>query len=175
MTLRNIIIICGPTASGKTDFAYNIAQRIGGVIINADSMQIYEDAPIITASPDLEQYEAAPHFLYNYLSARYKFTVVNYIKDVQLTIDNLASTPIIVGGTGLYINALINGFSAIPDISESEQYKIRHYCNDQGVEEIYQQLQSHGCAMAERLRPNDRQRVFRAYEVMTLTGKSMAY
>lgn len=171
-----IIIICGPTASGKSRFALDMAKEINGAIINADSMQVYNCLPIITASPSDSDKKQAPHFLYNFLSPDSHYSVANYVEDCAKAIiesrrDNLV--PIITGGTGMYINALMNGLSSIPEIDQTHREEIVSLVNKYGIKFLYDKLAEIDPEAASRLNPSDTQRIIRSYEVKSFTGKSI--
>lgn len=176
LNTENGIIICGPTASGKSAFAIQLAKACTGVIINADSCQLYSEVPIITASPSLNDKKAIPHYLYNYLSFNESFSVAKYLTEASKIINQVKKEgyiPIIVGGTGLYINALLYGISDIPEIDTNLRNNIREEFDIIGKEAFYERL----C----KLDPNnlitsgDSQRMLRAYEVLMQTGNPITY
>lgn len=168
-----IDVIIGPTASGKTAHAITHAHDHDGVIINADSMQIYDALPILTAQPDLDEQAQAPHNLYAHLAANETCGAGRWRDMVIPVIDEALAQgkrPILVGGSGFYINALMNGFSPIPDIPAS----IRTRLETLPLEERYATLQKDDPTIAERLHPNDSQRITRALEVYAHTGKPLS-
>lgn len=169
------IIICGPTASGKTSFAHNLATRYKGEVINCDSMQLY-NLPIITASPAVNYRQNLPYHLYNCLPLDQEFSVVKYtslaIKKIEEVIAG-GTLPIIVGGTGMYINALLQGYSWIPSITVEVRDYVRKLQTELGQENFFNQLRLLDPLAAAALHFNDRQRAARAYEVFYQTGKSI--
>ena len=125
MDKPKVIVICGPTASGKTSLGIKLANRINGEIISCDSMQIYKDMDIGTAKPTLEERNAAKHYLVDFVSPDKRYSVADYKKDAEETIDKIISegkTPIIVGGTGLYLNSLVYGIE-YPNIETNLKYR----------------------------------------------------
>ena len=160
---KKIYIICGPTASGKTGLAIKIAKKIGGEIINADAIQVYEDVPTLTAVPTEEEKQKIPHHLFSYLDAFAVNDVNSWLKDAQKIVDTI-DTPIFVGGSGMYIKALTEGLSPIPDIPEDIRQKVRQM----PVEKIKDELRS-------VIPFTDPQRLMRALEVEYTTGKSILW
>ena len=170
------IIICGPTASGKTDIAHKLALELNGEIVNCDSVQIYKQIPIITASPSSKLKEEAPYHLYNFLDVSSEYSVAEYIEDAVKIIREISSRnrlPIIVGGSGMYINSLIYGMNEIPNISKETRLATRELFQKLGNEEFFQKLSEVDPQSAIKLRKSDSQRIIRAYEVMLETGKSI--
>lgn len=174
---KKIVIICGPTASGKSAFAMKLALMKNGAIINADSMQIYKEIPVLTASPSEEDKKLVPHHLYNYLPMSDSFSVMKYIMSVSDELKLLADRhlPIIVGGTGLYINGLINGINSIPDVDISIRQETEDLMQNLGKEAFHQALSKLDPVAAANIKPGDKQRMIRAYEVFRQTGKSILY
>lgn len=169
-------IIVGPTASGKSSLAMQMAQDKNGVIINADSMQIYDALPILTAQPSNEDKQSIPHRLYGALppdqpcsAAQWRGLAIGEI-ETALTANQ---TPIIVGGTGLYIGALLYGLSPMPDIPPDIRAQAMALQAAHGNPAFHAELQKIDPVMAACLHPNDTQRLIRAYEVITATGKSL--
>lgn len=175
---QKILVITGPTASGKTAFAIQVARALGnGVIINADSMQLYREIPIITAQPDAEERDAALHLLYSVMSAREHGSVAVWLDLVTQAIDTqcaMGNQPILVGGTGMYIRSLMEGISPVPDIRPEIRAEVRAAFDTLGNSAFYAKLQDIDPDMAARLSPGDSQRMMRAVEVMAETGKSLA-
>lgn len=166
------IILFGPTASGKTDLAIKIANKFNGEIINADSRQFYKEMPIITAMPTDEEFAAAPHHLFEILNPEEDFSVADYLDLARKTSEEIISRgklPIFVGGSGLYLKVLEKGISPIP-ATESKMLEELEKYNSQ---ELYEFLKSEDFKMAEKLKPNDRQRVMRALAVVRQTGISL--
>jgi tRNA dimethylallyltransferase len=177
MTPHQTILIAGPTASGKSALALRLAERTGGVIINADSMQVYRELRLLTARPTVAEEAAIPHRLYGHISAAEAYSVGRYVADVARTLDELqreGRRAIIVGGTGLYFKALIEGLSPIPAIPIEIRQRWRALEKSGGVAAVRAALQQRDATMAARLDPNDGQRIVRALEVQEATGKSLA-
>lgn len=168
-----IIVISGPTASGKTALGVEIAKAISGEVVSADSMQIYKGIPIATAQPSVAEMEGIPHHLMGFLSVGTPFSVADYTEMAHEKISQIASrgkTPIIVGGTGLYINSLVDDI-AFSDIGSTE---IRRQLQDEldriGAEEIYKKLSEIDPNAAEKIEPKNTRRVIRALEVYMASG-----
>lgn len=177
MALRPIIILAGPTASGKSQLAIAIAKIFDGVIINADAMQIYQELPVLTAQPSPEEQQGIPHQLYGTLQGNTPCSAAKWVTLTKAAIeqaDQEGKTPIIVGGTGLYLKSLMEGLSPIPDISPAIREKIRKHAVEIGNPAFHEELQTLDPVMAEKLRPSDTQRLIRAREVLEQTGKSLA-
>lgn len=176
-TQTPVICIGGATGTGKTELAISIATRLNGSIINADSRQFYKDFPIITAQPDAEEQKAAPHRLYGTMLTDEKLSAGKYARIAKTEIThqiNEGKTPILVGGTGLYFKALLQGIAPIPDIPPDIHQKwIRKYIDDGGLA-LHQLLAANDRQAAARIHPNDRQRLTRALEVFDATGKSIS-
>jgi tRNA dimethylallyltransferase len=170
---RNIIVIGGPTASGKSAITLDIAAKYNGIVINADSMQIYKDIPIISAQPNKTDQTTVPHKLYGIFEANEFCSVAKWIELAAEQIDlahNNQQIPIIVGGTGLYIKSLVYGLSEIPEISEETRNKIRRLHQTLGQAELHKLLRHHDPVCAMKININDPQRTMRALEVFTETG-----
>lgn len=171
-----IIIIAGPTASGKSEISLEIAAKIGGEIINADSMQLYKDFPLLSAVPTKEEMKVMPHHLYGILEAHEQFSVAMWLEAVLkllTTILERGKTPIIAGGTGLYIKALLQGLYALPAVSSENRQKAGDDWERLGVEKFHSMLATYDPASAEILHPNDKQRLIRSWEIFLETGKSI--
>jgi tRNA dimethylallyltransferase len=172
----NIILIAGPTASGKSALALVLAETLGGTVVNADSMQVYGDLRIITARPAPEEERRVPHRLYGHVDAAVNFSVGRWCTEAA---DALAATKregrtaIVVGGTGLYFSALTRGLAAVPPIPAQIRDEVRTRLVNEGVEKLYAELAQRDPATAERLTPRDRSRVTRALEVVLATGRSL--
>lgn len=174
--MQKAIIICGPTASGKTGFGHSVAKKHVGEIINIDAIQIYKQLSIVTASPETSLRSEVEYHLYNFLDISQKFSVIEYVnlaKDVINKIFDKGKLPILVGGTGMYINALINGYNAIPNIPDNVRKKAKDRLIELGNEEFFRELCTIDENAAQRLKANDSQRILRAYEVITHTNKSI--
>ena len=171
------ILIAGPTASGKSSAALKLAQACNGAIINADSMQVYGELRILSARPSAADEAVVPHHLYGSVAAAQAYSTGMWVEDVALLLETIWSqgrTPIIVGGTGLYFYALENGLSPVPDIAVEVREKWREKLAAQGVAPLYDALKSLDYPMAEKLKPNDSQRIVRALEVVEATGVSLS-
>jgi tRNA dimethylallyltransferase len=176
MNKGQIILIAGPTASGKSALALALAEKFGATIINADSMQVYRDLRIITARPSPEEEKRAPHVLYGHIDAAENFSVGRWCTEaaaVLATAKGEGRTAIVVGGTGLYFNALTRGLAAVPPIPADIRATVRARLKSDGVTALHAELTRHDPAMAARLMPGDRSRISRALEVVLATGRSL--
>lgn len=177
MTAAPPILIAGPTASGKSSLALNLAERDGGMVINADSMQVYRELRILTARPTPEDEKRAPHALYGHVPAAEAYSVGRWLEDVKAAIAEARERglrPIIVGGTGLYFKALLEGLAAIPSIAPGVRAHWRATAAALDAEALHAMLAERDPAMAARLPIADRQRVTRALEVVSATGRSLS-
>jgi len=174
---RPVLVIAGPTASGKSALALRTAQECDGTVINADSMQVYADLRIITARPSEADEAAAPHRLYGVLDAAEVCSAARWrdmaIAEIE-TAHAAGRLPIVCGGTGLYLKALMQGLSPMPDIPEDIRTDIRARCDREGPAAMHAILNDKDPVMASRLNPTDSQRICRALEVVTATGRSLA-
>jgi len=171
------VLIAGPTASGKSAAALALAEKIGGVVINADSMQVYREAPILTAQPSAEEQARAPHLLYGHVSVREAYSVGRWREDADKALAQVGAmgrVPIFTGGTGLYFMALTDGLADIPATPAEVREEARALLDDIGVEALHARLAERDPLTATRLRPSDPQRVLRAYEVFEATGRPLA-
>jgi tRNA dimethylallyltransferase len=171
------ILIAGPTASGKSALATRLAARLGGAVVNADSMQVYRDLRILTARPRETDLETAQHFLFGHVDGAENYSVGRYLQDAEACLRDLKTRnllPIFVGGTGLYFKALTQGLSSIPKVPEAIRAKVRAKAEGQEVAALHAELARCDPAMAARLRPSDPQRILRALEVFAATGQSLA-
>ena len=178
MSLRPVKIIAGPTASGKTAHAIDIGLKEDGVVINADSMQIYDALPMLSAQPDEEERAQIAHYLYAALPPQDKCSAARWRALALAEIDKAHAAgklPLIVGGTGFYIKALIDGLSPIPDVPDDIRTAAEALQRELGNPGFHAALAEKDPEMAERLHPNDTQRLVRAWEVFAATGKSLAY
>ena len=176
MNKAPIILIAGPTASGKSALALTLAEKFGGTIVNADSMQVYRDLRIITARPTPEEEMRAPHILYGHVDAGVNFSVGQWGTEAAAALETAkreSRTAIIVGGTGLYFNALTRGLAAVPPIPADIRTAVRSRLKSEGVVALYAELNQRDPAMAARLMPGDRSRISRALEVVLATGRSL--
>jgi tRNA dimethylallyltransferase len=170
------VLIAGPTASGKSAAALTLAQEIGGVVINADSMQVYRQAPILTAQPSAQDMALVPHLLYGHVSVHQTYSVGRWREDAAKAIAQaqaMGRTPIFVGGTGLYFMALTEGLADVPAIPAAVREAARALLKDIGVEALHARLSARDPMTASRLRPSDPQRVLRAFEVLEATGRPL--
>lgn len=172
-----ITLIAGPTASGKSASAIRRAEECGGVIVNADSMQVYRELRILTARPSAEDEARVPHQLYGHRSAAEAYSVAEWLRDVTPFIKAAREggvPAIITGGTGLYFKALLEGLSPIPDIPDDIRAHWRAEATAKGAAALHAILAERDPVMAARLRPSDPQRLVRALEVLDATGVSLA-
>ena len=168
-------IITGPTSSGKSQLALDLAHHVGAVIVNADSQQVYRGLEVLTAQPSPKAQAKVPHHLYGYVDVSESYSVGRWRDDVSRVVSEVKSPLVFVGGTGLYLKVLREGISPIPDIPESIRNEVRALPQTLSPEELHKRLQECDPAMAARLAPNDTQRILRALEVMEATGKSLNY
>lgn len=169
---KSVALIAGPTASGKSALALRLARERDGMIINADSMQVYRELRILSARPTLEEEAQAPHRLYGHVSGGEDYSVARWLLDATREIGvcwAAGKLPIICGGTGLYFMALEQGLSDVPPIPAMLREKWRGFGGDAHAE-----LAQRDAIMAERLKPKDRQRIIRALEVIEATGRSLS-
>lgn len=171
-------IFAGPTASGKSARALEFARSKNGVVINADSMQVYDALPTLTAQPSHQDFALVPHRLYGILPPSESCSAARW-RDMALAEIESAlkekKTPVICGGTGFYLLALVEGLSPIPEVPEEVREDARLAMAEIGNQAFFANLERRDPVMAERLHPNDTQRVVRAWEVLEATGKSLAY
>ena len=175
MKKRTITLIAGPTASGKSDFALKLAEQNDAVIVNADSMQIYDVLNVITARPSAEDTARVQHYLYGYVSPEKQYSTGKWLKDVAEVLKTVERPLIFVGGTGLYFKALTEGLAIIPDIPEETRKKWRTRLEGEGAPELYKLLQGIDYQLSRRLSEKDGQRIIRALEVHDATGKTLSY
>jgi len=171
-----MILLAGPTASGKSALALEIAAQVGGTIINADSMQVYRDLRIITARPTPEEEARVPHKLYGHVDAAENYSVGRWLRDARAAIAETRErgrVPIIVGGTGLYLMALTRGIAAVPPIPADIRSSVRERLASEGAAPLYAELLERDPVTARRLMPGDRSRISRALEVVLATGRSI--
>ena len=170
------VLIAGPTASGKSALALELAQKTGGVVINADSMQVYRDLRVLTARPTWHEEALLPHRLYGHVDASVNFSSGAWVADAAKVLAELRGQhrlPIFVGGSGLYFKALTRGLSAVPPIPADIRDRVRARLERDGVEALHAELGRRDPASAERLKPRDRTRIARALEVVEATGRSL--
>jgi tRNA dimethylallyltransferase len=171
------VLIAGPTASGKSTRAIELARASNGVVINADSMQVYRDLPILSARPAPEDTSEAPHLLFGHIGAERNYSVGLWLEDARLALDEarrLGRLPIFVGGTGMYFKALLQGLSPIPDVPEQVRTRIRAEYAGVAPEHLHARLRELDPQTAARLRPSDPQRLLRALEIFVAAGAPLA-
>jgi tRNA dimethylallyltransferase len=176
LTQVSAILIAGPTASGKSDLALRLARALGGVVINADSMQVYRDLSVLTARPDREDEARAPHRLFGHVDGAVNYSAGLWLASASAALNEArreGRLPVFVGGTGLYFKALTQGLSAIPPVPEEVRAKVRSLAAGVPAAAFYASLMRRDPATAARLPPSDRQRILRALEVFEATGKSL--
>ena len=170
----DVILIAGPTASGKSALALELARETGGVIVNADSMQVYRDLRVLSARPTAAEEARAPHRLFGHVDGAVTYSVGRYVEDAGRLLEAIGhegAPPIFVGGTGLYFKALTDGLSCLPDVPESVRSRVRAEAEGRPTPDVHSRLALQDPAGAARLRPGDRQRILRALEVVEATGR----
>lgn len=172
-----VVLITGPTAGGKSAYALQRARAEGGVVINADSMQVYDTLLVLTARPSVEDMEGVPHYLYGHVPAGSDYSTGAWLRDMAALLDRLKGEgrlAVIVGGTGLYFKALTEGLAEMPPIAAEIRNKWRQALEEEGPSALHAQLLAVDPLMAARLSPSDGQRVVRALEVFEASGRSIA-
>ena len=172
--MQKIILIAGPTGSGKSEIALRLAKKINGEIINADSMQVYKEIKILSARP--ESYSNVSHYLYGNISVKNNFSAGEWLKKVKLNLKKIIKKkkqPIFVGGSGLYFKLLTEGISNIPKTPDSIRTKARKLNAKLGNDEFYDLLIKLDPLIQNKIKKNDTHRLIRAYEVITFTKKSL--
>jgi tRNA dimethylallyltransferase len=169
------VLIAGPTASGKSALGIKLAQGLDGVVINADSMQVYRDLRVITARPAPAEEAEAPHRLYGHVDAAVNFSVGRYVADATQILQEIKGRklPIFVGGTGLYFKALTEGLSDMPPVPEEVREQVRRDSEGLETPELHRLLSERDPETARTLRPSDRLRVQRALEIFAATGQPL--
>jgi tRNA dimethylallyltransferase len=171
------VLIAGPTASGKSALALRLAQRIGGTVVNADSMQVYRDLRIITARPTPQEERRVPHRLYGHVDAAVNYSTGQWLREAGAVLDELARAgraAIFVGGTGLYFKALTAGLAAVPPIPADIRAAVRARVRSEGAPALHAELEKLDPATARRITVNDRSRISRALEVVLATGRPLS-
>lgn len=173
---EKVIVICGPTASGKTALSIELAKKIKGEIISADSMQIYKDMDIGTAKPTKEEMQGIQHYLLDYVSPEERYSVAQYKQDAKNAIKEILAkgkTPIIVGGTGLYVDSLIYEIE-YNDIKLDEDYRkqLEKVAEDEGLEKLYNMALDIDPEAMKKISKNDKKRIMRVLEIYKATGKT---
>ena len=175
--MSTVILIAGPTASGKSALALELAAKLGGVIINADSMQVYRDLRIITARPTPDEEKRVPHRLYGHVDAAENYSVGRWFGEAAAALADTfgqGRPAIMTGGTGLYFSTLTRGIAAVPPVPAEIRRVVRNRLTTEGVAALHQELSKRDPATAARLKPGDRARITRALEVVLATGRSLA-
>jgi tRNA dimethylallyltransferase len=170
------ILIAGPTASGKSALALALAEKVGGIVINADSMQVYRDLRIITARPTPQEEARLPHRLYGHVDAAENYSVGRWLTDAQIALGEARAAgrlAIVTGGTGLYFKALTQGLSAVPPIPAEIRTAVRARLETDGAPALHAELSRRDAAAAQRIRVADGVRIVRAMEVIEATGRSL--
>lgn len=172
-----VIVIAGPTASGKSALAVDVADSFSGVIINADSMQIYRGLEILSAAPDAEQRSRVPHALYGVLDPATPCSAGDWLSLATAEIEtahNNQKLPIVVGGTGLYLRTLISGIARLPSVPKEVRDRVRARLAAEGSPSLYNELEKRDPDTASKLAPGDGQRIARALEVVEATGTKLS-
>jgi tRNA dimethylallyltransferase len=170
------VLIAGPTASGKSALALELADQLGGTVINTDSMQVYADLRVLTARPTREEEVRVPHRLYGHVDAAVNYSAGSFVSDAAASLAEARAqgrVPIFVGGTGLYFKALTRGLSAVPPIPAEVREDVRARLDREGVEALHAELARRDPVSALRIRPRDRTRIARALEVVEATGRAL--
>ncbi|MBY5811678.1 tRNA (adenosine(37)-N6)-dimethylallyltransferase MiaA [Rhizobium leguminosarum] len=173
----NAILITGPTASGKSALAVELARRHDGAVVNADSMQVYDTLRVLTARPSEEEMQGVPHHLYGHVPADAAYSTGAWLRDVTALLPTLRAAgrlPVFVGGTGLYFKALTGGLSDMPEVPKALREKLRARLVEEGPDGLHAELAEADPAMAASLNRQDGQRIVRALEVVKATGQSIA-
>ena len=171
-----IVLISGPTASGKSKLAINLAKKINGEIINADSMQVYKQLNILTARPNKNDLKQIRHHLYGFINVRKNFSTGEWLKLTKKKIKEIRKKkkiPIVVGGTGLYFKALTDGFVQLPTVPLKTRNKIRKLQNKLGQDKFFSKLLKMDPLVKNKIKKKDSQRSIRAYEIKYFTKKSL--
>jgi tRNA dimethylallyltransferase len=177
MVGKNAVLIAGPTASGKSALALELAARMNGVVINADSMQVYRDLRVLTARPSDEEMNRAPHRLYGHIGAEEIYSAGRWLREAEQEIAaarKAEKTAIVIGGTGLYFSALLKGLSAVPEVSAQVRSQVRGLGEEKDNEALHAMLAARDPRTAAAVRVSDRQRILRALEVVEATGRGLA-
>ena len=177
MNKKTVIVIAGPTASGKTSLSIGIAKKIGGEIVSADSMQIYKDMDIATAKPTEAEMQGIPHHLISIVESDESFSVAAYKEKAVEAIADIfcrGRIPVVVGGTGLYIDTLVNNTTFFDFDKSDQREKLQMRLQNEGIEKLFDELKSVDPETAKRLHINDTKRILRALEVYYSTGKTIS-
>lgn len=176
MDKPKVIVICGPTASGKTSLSIELAKKINGEIVSSDSMQIYKYMDIGTAKPTKEEMQGIKHYLVDFVEPDQRYSVADFKKDAETAIEEIlkkGKTPIIVGGTGLYVDSLIYGIE-YQEIKFDAQYRqeLEERAEKEGLEKLYEEATQIDPQAMEKISPNDKKRILRVLEIYKATGKN---
>jgi len=177
MALPKVLCILGPTGAGKTEAAVLLAECLGGGVINFDSRQVYRGLPIVTAQPSKEEQRAVPHLLYGFLDPCKPLSAGTFVAMAEEAMAGLRAQgllPILVGGTGMYLDSLLYGLAEIPQVPEAVRQAVQSECDRLGPARLHEQLAAVDPAYAARIHPNDRQRITRALEVHAATGRTFS-
>lgn len=175
--MKKVIAIAGPTASGKTALAVELAKKINGEVISCDSMQIYKDMSIGTAKPTVEEMDGVPHYLIDFVSPDERYSVADFKRDAEEKIEYVLSrgkVPILCGGTGLYIDTLVLGID-YPEIELDQEYRdelMKKAESEEGLKELYEEAKSIDPEAMEKISENDKKRITRVLELYKATGKT---
>ncbi len=176
MNKEKVVVICGPTASGKTALSIELAKKIGGEVVSCDSMQIYKDMDIGTAKPTIEEMQGIKHYMIDILSPDERYSVADYKVQAKKAIREIiekGKTPIVVGGTGLYVDSLIYEIE-YPNIQFDEKYrtKLEKQVEEKGLEELYKKAEEIDPEAIQKISKNDKKRILRILEIYHATGKN---
>ena len=176
MDKPKVIVICGPTASGKTSLSIELAKQINGEIVSCDSMQIYKEMDIGTAKPTIEEMQGIKYYLIDFVSPDERYSVADYKRDAKNAIKEIINknkVPIVVGGTGLYVDSLIFEIE-YPNIEFDEEYRqqMEKMAEEQGIEKLYEQAKKIDPVAIEKISKNDKKRIIRILEIYHATGKN---
>jgi tRNA dimethylallyltransferase len=172
-----LVAVVGPTGSGKTELALQIAERFGGEIVNTDSLQVYRSLDIGTAKPDASERTRAPHHLLDVVNPDEAFSAGDYVRAARRVLEDLAARSklaVLCGGTGLYFRALMQGIADIPEIPADVRLAVAARMQASGPPALHAELARRDPASAQRIEPNDRQRIARALEVLEATGRPLS-
>jgi tRNA dimethylallyltransferase len=175
--INTVYVIAGPTATGKSDLSISLAKKISGAVINSDSMQVYENLEILTARPTLSEMKNINHHLYGFVDGRERYNVERWCNDASEIIKKTSAknlTPILVGGTGLYINTLINGLVDLPSIPESIKIESEKILQEFGKDFLINQIKNVDPESLNQINHNDTVRLRRIWEVFESTGKKFS-